>query len=97
MILFVVSTVSLVLVSVTMLARANDQRFRPGWQWRMRLVGFMLAGSAPIGIIGYEVMFLDGPTIYETVFRVGLAFVFLTTPGQPPWHKWITRGVDSCY
>lgn len=92
---FVSSTVSLVVISLTMLARANDQRFRRGWRWQLRLVGFMLAGAAPVGIVGAEWRTEAWPSIYEAIFRLGLACVFFTTPGQPPWHKFITKGTSE--
>lgn len=89
-ILFIVSTVCLFLVSITMLARANDLRWRKGLLWNVRLIGFILAGCAPLGIVAVEFVRGEMPNIYEVIFRVGIAVVFMTTPYLPPWWKWIS-------
>lgn len=90
MIWFAVSTLSLLIVSITMLCRANDLRWRKGFQWQVRLVGFMLAGAMPAGVIGTEWYYHDWPSPYEAFFRIGLMFVFVTTPQLPPWWNWIS-------
>lgn len=87
--LFWTSTLSLTIISMTMLARANDLRWRKGLHWNIRLIGFVMAGVAPIGIVIYEFTMLQPPTPYNTIFRLGVAFVFLTTPYLPPWAKWV--------
>lgn len=89
-ILFIASAACLLLVSITMLARANDLRWRKGLLWNVRLIGFILAGCAPLGMVAVELMFLETPNIYEVIFRVGIAAVFMTTPYLPPWWKWIS-------
>lgn len=93
MFLYILSSIALLTVSVTMLARANDLRWRNGLVWNVRLIGFIFAGVAPFGMISVEWITHDFPNIYETIFRIGLAFVFVTTPYLPPWWKWIT-GLD---
>lgn len=92
---FVVSTVALILIALTMLCRANDLRWRAGLKWQFRLVGFVLCGTAPIGIIGVEWHTSQWPSPYEAVFRVGLALVFITTPYLPPWWRWISGQEDG--
>jgi hypothetical protein len=91
---YIISSVSLLLIGITMLARANDLRWRKGIHWNARLIGFILAGIATIGIVGHEWLASDWPSFYEIIFRVGLATVFLTTPYLPPWWKWIS-GIDD--
>lgn len=92
MVLFAVSTVSLLLITVTMLCRANDLRFRRGLAWNVRLLGFVLSGCAPLGIIGQELAHQEWPDVYTVTFRAGLLLVFLTSPHLPPWWKWVGRG-----
>jgi hypothetical protein len=87
---FVISAIALFVISITMLARANDLRWRPGIKWQVRLVGFILSGCTPIGIIGMEWLTQEWPTPYEAIFRVGLMCVFMTTPYLPPWWRWIS-------
>lgn len=91
---FIVSSLSLLVVCVTMLARANDLRWKPGLHWNTRLIGFVLAGFAPVGVVMHEATTGLYPNVYETLFRVGLMLVFVTTPYLPPWWKWIS-GKDS--
>lgn len=87
---FMVSSLSLLFIAVTMLARGNDLRIRKGWHWYARLAGFMLSGVAPFGIIGYEWYAQAFPSFYEVMFRFGLSLVFFTTPYLPPYWKWIS-------
>lgn len=89
-----ISAASLVVIAITMLARANDLRWRAGVHWNARLVSFILSGLACFGIIGHEWIAKDFPSFYTVLFRVGLAGVFMTTPYLPPWWKWIS-GVDD--
>lgn len=84
------SIISLLIVSATMLARANDLRWRKGMHWNVRLVGFVMSGVAPFGIIGYDIVSNTVPSLYECLFRIGIALVFVTTPYLPPWWKWIS-------
>lgn len=88
--LFFISLLCLLVISATMLARANDLRWRKGLHWNARLIGFVLAGFAPVGIILFEFFAEAWPSIYEVLFRLGLALVFVTTPYLPPWWKWIS-------
>lgn len=90
MIFFVFSTIALVLISITMLCRANDLRWRAGWKWQIRLAGFVIVGAMPFGIIAVEWATHTWPSPYETAFRIGLFLVFVTTPHLPPWWKWIS-------
>lgn len=90
MIWFIVSTFSLIIISITMFYRANDLRWRPEPKWQVRLVGFMLAGVMPVGVVGTEWYFSEWPSPYEAFFRAGLMLVFITTPQLPPWWKWIS-------
>lgn len=96
--LILLSSIALMLVSLTMLARANDLGSRPGLFWMVRRVGFVLSGFAPWAIVYTDwVNFVEGTfavTVWHALFRVGLACVFVTTPYLPPWWKWFF-GVDE--
>lgn len=84
------STVSLLLISLTMLCRANDLRWRAGLKWQVRFLGFILAGAMPVGIVIAHWYYGTWPSPYETLFYVGLLCVFVTTPHLPPWWRWIS-------
>lgn len=87
----IVCTLALVFISITMLARANDLRWRSGIKWNVRLIGFMLSGVAPYGILGYGwAEQYNVALVYMTLFLVGIAAVFATTPQLPPWWRWIS-------
>lgn len=92
---FALSSFCLIMIAITMLCRANDLRWRKGWKWQTRLIGFVLCGTAPIGIIGVEFHTHIWPSPYEAIFRLGLACVFITTPYLPPWWKWISGKEDN--
>lgn len=86
----IVSSIALLLVAMTMLARANDLGARPGMVWHVRRIGFILAGFTPFAMIWVD-WTSQGVhlTIYEVLFRVGICGVFVTTPYLPPWWKWL--------
>ena len=88
--LLIVSSVCLALISITMLARANDLRWKEGLAWNARLIGFVFTGFSPFGIIARELITGNWPDLYDCFFRCGLALVFLTTPYLPPWWEWIS-------
>lgn len=94
MFFYVISCIALLVIAATMLARANDLRWRSGFHWNARLIGFILTGFAPFGIMGWEWFAEQWPSLYEVLFRFGLMLVFLTTPYLPPWWKWIS-GTDN--
>lgn len=83
---YIISTICLLVISATMLARANDLRWKAGLHWNTRLIGFIVSGFAPWGVIIFE----RTPGFYETLTRFGLMLVFITTPYLPPWWKWIS-------
>lgn len=95
MIWFLVSTIALVVIAITMLCRAHDLRWRQGLKWQVRFIGFILCGALPVGIIGSEWLGREWPSPYDAMFRLGLMFVFLTTPYLPPWWKWISGKEDA--
>lgn len=84
---FIISVLALLIILIAMVARANDLRWKEGLIWQVRLIGFVLTGCTTIGIIGSEFISGRSPTIYDLLFRVGVAFVLLTTPGLPPFWK----------
>lgn len=94
---YAVAGVCLLVVSATMLARANDLRWRKGLVWNARLIGFVFAGVAPWGLILFDWLSGHIPSLFEVLFFVGLMLVFVTTPYLPPWWKWISgwHGADE--
>lgn len=92
MIAFVISSVAMFLVVMSVIARANDQRLKSGLRWHLRLFGLIFMAGAPIGIVGYEIITHRWPDWYNVLFRIGVLFVLMTTPGQPPWHHWLWKG-----
>lgn len=92
MITFVISTIALLLIGVTMFVRANDQRIRRGLRWHARLIGFVVAFGMCMFVPYDEWRTMHWPTWFEVLFRVSVCVVFMTTPGHPPWHKWFFKG-----
>ena len=88
--LFAINAFCLFIISITMLARANDLRVKPQMRWKVRLLGFVMAGCAPVGHVGLQWALKEWPSPYEVIFSAGLMFVFVTTPYLPPWWKWIS-------
>lgn len=92
---YVASCVILFLVMLSVLARANDNRKKTGFRSHLRMTGLVLMFAAPLGMAGYELTAGIWPNWYEVAFRAGVLFVLMTTPGQPPWNRWLWRGDEK--
>jgi hypothetical protein len=90
----VVSTLALMFIALTMFLRGNDYRkkFIRNRIAMTRIFGFTLAGFAPWGIVPWWVLTGMYPSIFVTIFLVGIACVFFTTENLPPWWEWLTKG-----
>jgi len=95
MIAFAISCVMLFLIVLSVIARANDIRKKKGLRIHLRLIGLILMTAAPFGIAGYEISFRDWPNWYDVLFRAGVLFVLMTTPGQPPWSRFLWKGSEA--
>lgn len=89
---WVLSIVALLIIMITMFLRAADLKDK-GFRWDVRRVGLVLAGVMPVGMIFLRAGGHRPLGWFETMFWVGLALVFLTTPQGIPWHKWVWKGV----
>lgn len=82
---------ALAIVFITAVARVYDIAERSK-RWFVRRMGFILVGTSCIGIglapvMGYSATL---PSWGEVLLIWGLALCWLTTPGQPPWWKYIS-------
>lgn len=77
-------------IALTALARLNDMESN-GFRWQIRRIGFLLAGVAAVGYIFLQ---LEGkpqfPPWKSVMLQWGVALAWLTTPGMPPWHRYIS-------
>lgn len=81
---------SLVIMALTALARVNDiGPDRKGWQWEGRRIAFSAAGAAAIALMFGPFSGQDFPSWRGLLLTWGVAGVWLTTPGMPPWDKYI--------
>lgn len=85
------AVLALAVISVTMLIRANDLRWRKEWKWRIRLVCFVITCFSSAGV-ALCLCINTAPGWYFTLMLLGLAGVFMTTPYLPPWWEWVWRG-----
>lgn len=79
---------------ITGLARLNDitreQNTKRWWTRRMGLLGLIAAMGLRIGsYFGVYVPYWR--EIAEFLMYWGVGLVWLTTPGMPPWWKWVSR------
>lgn len=79
------------IIALTALARVNDlDPAHTGFRWQIRKIGYMLAAVAAVGYIFLE---LEGRPQYppwkSLMLQWGVALTWLTTPGLPPWHRYI--------
>lgn len=85
------SVPALIIIMLTAIARAQDIR---GVNRRcfVRRMGFILAGAGALSLalaplLGYTNSF---PSWRAVVLYWGFALTWLTTPGMPPWHRYIS-------
>lgn len=92
---FFLSACALGTISLIMFFRCNDLGFRPGLFWMKRRIGFILVGTMPIAMLySHAMRRAQDLTFFDTMFHVGLALVFMTTPYLPPFWQWLMRGVE---
>ena len=95
MISTLVAIASILFVSVIMLLRCNDFRRKAHPltpHVAIRIVGFVLSGIAPWGVVAFWVLAGQTPSIFMTVFLLGIACVFYTSPNMPPFFVMLTQG-----
>ncbi len=92
---YTLSSLCLVLIGITALARVNDiTQNQTGTRWQVRRAGLILVGAACLGLVispwisGFSIS--DTPTWREVMLRLGIALTWITTPMMPPWHMYIT-------
>lgn len=85
------SVFSLLMMCVTCLGRLNDiGTDKVGHRWNMRRLGFVMVGLSTVTLLGMPLLgAMDAPSWSEVFLRWGVMLVWLTTPGMPPWTKWI--------
>lgn len=88
---FCLSLVSLSMVIVTALARVNDIAKETGWNWSLRRLALIATGASAVGIL----LSNSPPTWENTMLHMGIALTWFTTPGMPPWWKYIAGKTDE--
>ena len=83
-----------VLVLITALARLNDiKRTQNTKRWWFRRVGLLLVSVSMTMVIA--AYFTTGTPYWNDIMKGtglwGFALTWITTPGMPPWWKWISR------
>ena len=88
---YLLSAPAYIVLALTALARINDIKpEQEELRWDFRRNGLALTGAVAI-------MYLVGPLFDQypswraTLIAWGVALVWLTTPGMPPWWKWMTE------
>ena len=93
----IVSSVAILFIALTMLLRGNDYRrkAKPGYVAFIRIIGFILTGFSPWGVIGWWLLTGMWPSLFMMSFLMGTSFVFFTTENLPPWWVFLTKGSDE--
>lgn len=92
---YTISTICLLLIAVTALARVNDipvGNISPRWQ--VRRLGLILVAAACVGMVFApwvsETTECALPEWRDVMLHMGVTFTWMTTPMMPPWNRYIT-------
>lgn len=84
------STVALLVIWLTSVARVNDITAR-GRRWHVRRLGLVLCGTVAVVLIAAPLFPpVDFPSWNDVLLRWGFALTWFTTPNMPPWWKYIS-------
>lgn len=82
------------LIFITAIARLNDiKRDQTGLRWYTRRMAWLMVIVAS-GMLIAQFFTISSPFYYLVMrfcFVWGVCLVWMTTPGMPPWHKFIAR------
>lgn len=89
----VLSTIALLGIAATALARVNDiGQGKNSKRWHTRRVGLTMSAVGALALCVAPILALDGPPLWrDVVFKWGIFLTWLTTPHMPPWWKWIAH------
>ena len=90
-----VSIFSMAFIMLTMLLRGNDYRRKLEVLSHVaviRILGFILTGFTPIGVVGWWLITGAWPSIFTASFLFGVSMIFFTSENVPPWWLLLTKG-----
>lgn len=81
---------------VTAIARLNDmgRKTHNDWHWWVRRAG-MVAVAISCALLVFAPFFHHQVDWVEFLLIFGVTISWVTTPSQPPWWKYITKGDQS--
>jgi hypothetical protein len=86
--------IAAIIILITAVARLDDiKRSQQSVRWWMRRIGLLMVSVAMIMLLASYVT-VGAPNwvpIQKILGLWGIALTWLTTPGMPPWWKYITR------
>lgn len=89
---FLAAFPALIIILVTVLARLDDIHLHQKTsQWQVRRLGLILAGIATVQFaVGPFALVPKFPSWLVVELAWGVALTWFTTPGMPPWLKYVT-------
>lgn len=86
----ILSIFSLSVLLITALARVSDLTVNlTGTRWHVRRFGLVLAGAGAVALMTLPLTEDIYPSWREVMFQFGMALTWFTTPGMPPWWRFI--------
>lgn len=97
LLVYLLCFVPLLILAVTAMVRVNDIGWSPSlaWHWHVRKLGLVMVGAAAAGFLLSPLWIVRTSFAFHlcgAVMLWGFALAWLTTPGMPPWWKYITKG-----
>lgn len=88
---YLLSAPAYIVLALTALSHINDIKpEQEALRWDFRRNGLALTGAVSIMYL-VSPLFDQYPSWRATLIAWGVALVWLTTPGMPPWWKWMTE------
>ncbi len=94
---YVLSVIPCAILIITALARVNDLSIdMASTAWNVRRAGLILTALYAVTQLTLPLFSAEWPSWGTVIGLWGFALVWLTSPHQPPWMRYVWKGPNAC-